>query len=133
MDPEEKAREHIDQLLADAGWCAQNREELDLGAALGVAVREFPLKSAFADYLLFVDRKAAGAIEAFLRRQVLPYAPDAWYVESDIKIGYEVSFTRFFYKPQPMRSLDEIRADILALKGETDGLLGEIIGRKKGG
>ena len=64
MDPEEKAREHIDQLLAKAGWCVQNRDELDLGAALGVAVREFPLESGFADYLLFVDRKAAGAIEA---------------------------------------------------------------------
>ena len=64
MDPEDKAREHIDRLLADAGWCVQNRDELDLGAALGVAVREFPLESGFADYLLFVDRKAAGAIEA---------------------------------------------------------------------
>jgi type I restriction enzyme R subunit len=64
VDPEEKAREHIDQLLADAGWSVQNREDLNLGAALGVAVREFPLESGFADYLLFVDRKAAGAIEA---------------------------------------------------------------------
>jgi type I restriction enzyme R subunit len=64
VDPEEKAREHIDQLLAKAGWCVQNRDELDLGAALGVAVREFPLESGFADYLLFVDRKACGAIEA---------------------------------------------------------------------
>ena len=64
MDPEQKAREHIDQLLADAGWSVQNRDELDLGAALGVAVREFPLESGFADYLLFVDRKAAAAIEA---------------------------------------------------------------------
>jgi type I restriction enzyme R subunit len=64
VDPEEKAREHIDQLLADAGWSVQDRDELDLGAALGVAVREFPLESGFADYLLFVDRKAAGAIEA---------------------------------------------------------------------
>ena len=64
MDPEEKAREHIDQLLRAGGWIVQDREQLDLGAALGVAVREFPLESGFADYLLFVDRKAAGAIEA---------------------------------------------------------------------
>ena len=69
-----------------------------------------------------------GGIEAFLRREVLPYAPDAWYVESEVKIGYEISFTRYFYKPVPMRSLDEIRTDILALEKETDGLLGEIIG-----
>ena len=64
VDPEEKAREHIDQLLAKAGWCLLDRDQLDLGAALGVAVREFPLASGFADYLLFVDRQAAGAIEA---------------------------------------------------------------------
>jgi type I restriction enzyme M protein len=70
-----------------------------------------------------------GGIEAFLRREVLPYAPDAWYDESSVKIGYEISFTRHFYKPEPMRSLDEIRADIVALEGETDGLLAEIIGR----
>ena len=69
-----------------------------------------------------------GGIEPFLRREVLPYAPDAWYVESEVKIGYEISFTRYFYKPQPMRSLEEIRADIMALERETDGLLGQIVG-----
>ncbi|MEW6168115.1 MAG: class I SAM-dependent DNA methyltransferase [Pseudomonadota bacterium] len=69
-----------------------------------------------------------GGIEAFLRREVLPHAPDAWHVPESIKIGYEISFTRYFYKPQPLRTLDEIRADILALEKETEGLLGEIIG-----
>ena len=68
-----------------------------------------------------------GGIEAFLRREVLPYAPDAWYVPDNVKTGYEISFTRYFYKPQPMRTLKEIRADILALEKETEGLLGEII------
>ena len=69
-----------------------------------------------------------GGIEAFLRREVLPYAPDAWYDPAGVKTGYEISFTRYFYKPQPMRSLEEIRADILALEKETAGLLGEIVG-----
>ncbi len=59
---------------------------------------------------------------------MLPYAPDAWYVEGSVRTGYEVSFTRYFYKPQPLRTLEEIRADILALEQETEGLLGEIIG-----
>ena len=59
---------------------------------------------------------------------MLPHAADAWYVEDKVKIGYEISFTRYFYKPQPMRSLEEIRADILALEQETEGLLGEIMG-----
>ena len=69
-----------------------------------------------------------GGIEAFLRREVLPHAPDAWYVPDSIKTGYEISFTRYFYKPQPLRTLEEIRADILALEQETEGLLSEIIG-----
>ena len=60
---------------------------------------------------------------------MLPYAPDAWFVPDSVKIGYEISFTRHFYKPQPMCGLDEIRAGILALEQEADGLLGEILGR----
>jgi type I restriction enzyme M protein len=69
-----------------------------------------------------------GGIDAFLRREVLPYAPDAWYVPDRVKVGYEISFTRYFYKPQPLRTLEEIRADILALEKDTEGLLSEIIG-----
>ncbi len=64
MTPEESAREKIDKLLELAGWQVQNFDDLDLGAALGVAVREFPLKTGEADYLLFVDRRAVGALEA---------------------------------------------------------------------
>src|SRR3989454_6831726 len=69
-----------------------------------------------------------GGIEAFLRREVLPHATDAWHDPDSVKTGYEVSFTRYFYKPQPLRTLEEIRADILALEKETEGLLGEIMG-----
>ena len=74
-----------------------------------------------------------GGIEAFLRREVLPYATDAWYQADSVKIGYEISFTRYFYKPKPMRTLAEIRADILALERETEGLLGEILGHGEPG
>ena len=70
----------------------------------------------------------AGGIEGFLRREVLPYAPDAWYVADSVKTGYEISFTRFFYRPRPLRPLDEIRADILAAEQETEGLLEKILG-----
>ena len=69
-----------------------------------------------------------GGIEAFIRREVLEYGPDAWFDASSVKIGYEISFTRHFYKPEPQRSLDKIRADILALEQETEGLLAEIVG-----
>ncbi len=67
-------------------------------------------------------------IEGFLRREVLPYAPDAWYVPGRVKVGYEISFTRYFYKPQPLRAPEEIWADIRALERESEGLLGEIMG-----
>lgn len=69
-----------------------------------------------------------GGIEAFVRREVLPYAPDAWIDESKTKIGYEISFTRHFYKPQALRSLGEIRADILAIEKEAEGLMVAILG-----
>ena len=69
-----------------------------------------------------------GGIEALIRREVSPYAPDAWYAPDSVKIGYEISFTRHFYKPQPLRPLEEIRADILALERETEGLLAVIVG-----
>jgi type I restriction enzyme M protein len=69
-----------------------------------------------------------GGVDAFLRRDVLPHAPDTWYDPASVKTGYEISFTRYFYKPQPLRTLAEIRADILALEAETEGLLGEILG-----
>ena len=74
-----------------------------------------------------------GGIEAFLQREVLPHAPDAWYLPHGVKTGYEISFTRYFYKPQPLRSLEEIRADILALEEETAGLLGQILGGNEPG
>ena len=75
-----------------------------------------------------IPLQEVGGIDAFLRREVLPYAAAAWYQPDSVKIGYEISFTRYFYTPQPLRSLDEIGADILALEQETEGLLGEIIG-----
>lgn len=64
--PEQKARREIDAKLIASGWLVQDRDDLDLTAGRGIAVREFPMKSGFgfADYLLYVDRKALGAVEA---------------------------------------------------------------------
>src|SRR5206468_12705462 len=62
--PEERARTNIDERLRAAGWVVQARDELDLSAGRGVAVSEFALRTGFADYLLFVERKAIGAVEA---------------------------------------------------------------------
>lgn len=69
-----------------------------------------------------------GGIASFIEREVLPYTPDAWVDDANTRVGYEISFTKHFYKPIPMRTLEEIKADILAIEQETEGLLEEIIG-----
>lgn len=66
-------------------------------------------------------------IESFVRREVLPYAPDAWIDATKTKVGYEVSFTRHFYKPKPLRGLDEIAADIRAAEDEAEAMLEGLI------
>ena len=68
-----------------------------------------------------------GGVEAFFRREVLPHVPDAWMDDAVTKIGYEVSFTRYLYRPAPLRSLEAIRVDIEALERETIGMLGKIL------
>jgi type I restriction enzyme R subunit len=68
MTPEANARETIDRKLASAGWLVQDVKEINLGAAIGVVVREFPTDSGPADYVLFIDRaRAAGALPARLK------------------------------------------------------------------
>jgi type I restriction enzyme M protein len=74
-----------------------------------------------------------GGVECFVEREVLPYAPDAWIVPSSIKVGYEINFVRHFYKPPELRTLEEIRADILAVERETEGLLEEIVAAEEAG
>jgi type I restriction enzyme M protein len=71
---------------------------------------------------------ARAAIEQFMRREVLPYTPDAWYDPNSLKIGYEINFNRYFYQPKPMRPLHAIRADLIEAEKEAEGLLGEILG-----
>ena len=66
-------------------------------------------------------------IDEYFDREVRPHVPDAWMDRSKDKIGYEINFTKYFYKYQPLRPLDEIKADILALEKETEGLLKEIL------
>lgn len=69
-----------------------------------------------------------GGIEAFIENEVRPYAPLAFIKPGTEKVGYELSFTKYFYQPVQLRTLEEITADIRAIEAETDGLLDEIIG-----
>ena len=72
-----------------------------------------------------------GGIVAFIENEVKPYAPLAYIVPGTEKVGYELSFTKYFYQPVQLRTLEEITADIRAIEAETDGLLDEIIGGRK--
>ena len=71
-----------------------------------------------------------GGINAFIENEVKPYSPTSYIKEGTEKIGYELSFTKYFYQPVQLRTLEEIKADIFALEQETDGLLGQILGEK---
>lgn len=69
-----------------------------------------------------------GGIDAFMQNEVLTYAPDAWVDEKKTQIGYEISFTKYFYKPVELREICDILSSLTALEKEADGLLAEIMG-----
>jgi len=66
-------------------------------------------------------------VEEYFKREVLPHVADAWIDHSKTKVGYEINFTKYFYQYKPLRSLAEIRDDILALEAETDGMIKAVI------
>jgi type I restriction enzyme M protein len=66
-------------------------------------------------------------IDEYFNQEVKPHLPDAWIDRSKDKVGYEINFTKYFYKYKPLRSLEEITQDILKLEDETEGLLREIL------
>jgi type I restriction enzyme M protein len=69
-----------------------------------------------------------GGIEGFFQNEILPYSPDAILDKSSIETGYELSFTKYFYKPKQLRTIEEISNDIRQIEQRTDGLLDEILG-----
>ena len=69
----------------------------------------------------------AGGIDAFMKNEVLTYAPDAWVDEKKTQVGYEISFTKYFYKPIELRPMDEILKSLNDLEQEADGLLAGIM------
>lgn len=74
-----------------------------------------------------VPLRYAGGVAAFMQNEVLPYAPDAWVDEAKTTIGYEISFAKYFYKPAPMRELDDIIASLNDLEKTTDNILKDIL------
>jgi len=68
-----------------------------------------------------------GGIDAFLEKEIYPYSPDSYVNKNKAIIGYEISFTKYFFKPITLRPLPEIKTDIRFIENETDGLLNEIL------
>ena len=66
-------------------------------------------------------------IEEYFLREVKPHVGEAWINLDATRIGYEISFNKYFYRHKPLRSLEEVSVDILALEGESDGLIAEIL------
>lgn len=69
-----------------------------------------------------------GSIHRYFKAEVQPHVPEAWINLDAVKIGYEISFNKYFYRHKPLRSLDEVTRDILALEAQADGLIADILG-----
>ncbi|MBQ8365874.1 MAG: SAM-dependent DNA methyltransferase [Bacteroidaceae bacterium] len=70
-----------------------------------------------------------GGIDAFFQNEIVPYTPDAWIDTDSVQEGYELSFTKYFYKPKALRSIEDITHDIRAIEERTDGMLDDILGK----
>jgi type I restriction enzyme M protein len=125
LDPQE-SRSGRNTEHSQGGLDPQEKPLLTRGLPLETGVVEYEPDAELRDTEQ-VPLLEEGGIEAFISREVLPYVPDAGIDESKTQIGYEISFTSYFYKPQPLRTLEEIRADIEALEKETEGLLEEVL------
>lgn len=68
-----------------------------------------------------------GGIHTFIEKEVLPYAPDAYVDEDKTKIGYEISFTKYFYKPVKLRDMKDILASLAELEKESEGVMDDIV------
>ena len=105
--PEQHARDTIDARLKASGWAVQDKDRLDFNAALGIAVREYQTDVGPADYVLFVDRKAVGVIEA---------KPDSWGVKltsvEEQSEGYAHARLKWVSNSEPLPFLYESTGQI---------------------
>lgn len=69
----------------------------------------------------------SGGIDAFMEKEVLPYAPDAFYDAANVVVGYELSFTKYFYRPVELRTIADITTDINGIEGRLKGVLKDIL------
>ncbi len=111
-------QEHLgcqESQLADYGYFPTGRKGEYLQYETESDLRDFeniPLKENIYGYFL---------------REVKPHIPEAWINLDSVKTGYEISFNKYFYKHKPLRSIEEVGADILRLEAESEGLINEIL------
>ena len=115
MTPEQKAREEIDRKLVDAGWVIQDMKQLNLGAGMGVAVREYPTDTGPADYVLFVNRNAVGVIEA--KKDA---AGENLTVVEDQTVRYATANLKWRKDSAPLRFLFEATGQIIRFTDNAD-------------
>jgi len=111
LTPEAKARQQIDKKLEQAGWLVQDWKKINLSANYGVAVREHPTDTGPADYVLFVDRKAVGIIEAKKDETILT-------IHEDQTLRYSVSKLKWRKEEEPLPFLFEATGKVIQF---TDG------------
>nr|WP_218033875.1 class I SAM-dependent DNA methyltransferase [Pseudomonas aeruginosa] len=70
----------------------------------------------------------ADSIHRFFKAEVQPHVEEAWINLESVKIGYEISFNKYFYKHQPLRSMDEVAREIIALERQAEGLIAAVLG-----
>lgn len=107
QNPEQLARDRIDQMLEDSGWKVQDKKKIDFAAGPGIAVREYPTDTGPADYVLFVEKKACGVIEA--KKEEM--GQNITTVE-DQTLGYATAQLRWVSNNQPLRFLYESTGEI---------------------
>jgi len=102
QNPEQKSRDHIDTMLINAGWVVQSKNEVNLSASKGVAVREYQTDIGPADYVLFVDRKPVGVIEAKREdegeRLIVAEDQSSWYAQATLKYNLNKAPLPFVYE-----------------------------------
>jgi hypothetical protein len=126
MNKEKLSLSQLEQYFAKAAWILKG--PVDAAELMADLVFK-PIADRIKDntYSIYDGASGTGGIDAFFKNEIVPFAPDAWIDKSKTQIGYELSFTKYFYKPVSLRPLAGIKADILALEHETEGMLNEII------
>jgi type I restriction enzyme M protein len=118
--------EKLERLLEHLG--CEERDLPDFGYYPGEKAGEYIEYESETDLRDSESIPLSETIHDYFLREVKPYVPEAWINLESVKIGYEISFNRYFYRHKPLRSLEEVTADILELERQSEGLIKEILG-----